>query len=241
MPSTRAVGVCAASLLAVFALAGCQSGPETTAQAPAEATPSARAAAPDGTTSPISRRDKARQKAWAEAIDGLRFDRGLVEVVQPPATPDTELAARMMTEGDTALNMNHRTPAVKAYAAAIRAAPDMTEPYFRLARALVTKGKTDLAIASYRTIIAKAPDNVEGYVGLAKMLAMQQRYDEAVAEMETATRLDPGHGRAHERLAIWEYYRGNDEAAWDHVRSARAAGQPLPPQFINLLTARTPE
>ena len=136
---------------------------------------------------------------------------------------------------------NRRTGAVQAYVGAVRTAPDSTGPYLKLAHAFITKSKLDLAVSTYRTAIDLDPTIVEAHVGLADALARQARHDEAIAAMHDALTLDPGHGPAHERLAVWYYFADDDARAWTHVKAARAAGTPVPPQLEQMLAERTPE
>ncbi|MFQ5501673.1 MAG: tetratricopeptide repeat protein [Phycisphaerae bacterium] len=191
--------------------------------------------------SPMNERDLQRQAAWTEAIRGLGFDTGRVVVKSPPQTSDPELAARKMAEGDAARETNHKTRAVKAYAAAVRAAPDQIEPYLALGHAMNFKGKTQLAEACFRTAVDMDPNHVEAREWLARTLDIGDRRAEAIAEMEAALEVDPNHAPAHERLAIWRYYTGDPASAWSHVHASRRLGQTLPPQFIRLLTDKMPD
>jgi len=230
-------GLSAGALLIVM-LTSCETTP------PAESQLAANRSAPDRTEigpSPVNERSRRSQAAWAAAIEGLSFETGLVVVQQPPTTSDMAAARRLMEQGDAEQEINLRTRAVAAYAAAVRAAPDLPEAYAALGEAMIAKGKTDLAIACYRTVIDLRPENIEARVELANALAREMRYEEATTEMEAALVLDPDHGPAHERLAIWSYYDEDYATAWAHVRAARAAGHEMPPQFITLLSGKMPE
>lgn len=233
MRSSRCIGALGASLAFLLTVTGCQTSQPVAAQ-PA-------AAQADTGPSPVNQRTRLAQEAWAEAVRGLSFETGLVVVDQPPPRSDVAAARRLLEQGDVEKAANRRTQAVAACAAAVRAAPDLPEAHFALGEAMIMKGKTDLAIACYRTIIDLRPENIEARVELANALAREMRLEEAIAEMEAVLALDPDHGPAHERLAIWHYYGENYAAAWEHVRAARAAGLEMPPQFITLLSARMPE
>ncbi|MDY7108352.1 MAG: tetratricopeptide repeat protein [Planctomycetota bacterium] len=233
MRCSRSICALAASLALAFLVTGCQTA------APAS---DASAAGPAGTgPSPVNERSERERAEWEAAIAGLGFDTGRVVVDAPPSRSDEARAARLMEAGDTELASNHRTQAVAAYAAAVRAAPDLPEAHIALGEAMIAKGKTDLALACYRTALDLRPDDTETRFALAETLAREMRFEEAIDEMEAVVAAVPGHGRAHERLAIWQYYGEDYGAAWRHVRAARAAGHEMPPQFITLLSGKMAE
>lgn len=222
------------------ALCGCTAGPDAGTSASLGAAPSAATTTPQ-TTGPMNERDARRAREWAEAVAGLDFTGERVTVTAPPAASDVAAAERFMAEGRSLMMSNHRTETVKAFASAVRAAPDHAPAHAMLGLAMRGRGKTDLAIAAYRTAIELDPADLDSRYELAMELSSAQRGDEAVTVMEDLLALDPAQGRAHERLAIWRYYGGDDARAWEHVRAARALGTPLPPQFLSLLAQRTPE
>ncbi|MFQ5411768.1 MAG: hypothetical protein ACE5EC_05705 [Phycisphaerae bacterium] len=190
---------------------------------------------------PMSERDRRRQAAWEDAIRGLRIDSGLVVVEHPPAAGDQAAARGFMDEGDAQRAVNHKTRAVKAYATAVRAAPDWIDPYLALGHAMIFKGRMDWAAACFRTAVGLESTHVEAREWLARTLDMRHQRAEAIAEMEAALAVDPNHGPAHERLAIWRYYTGELRSAWTHVHASRRLGQRLPPQFIRLLSEKMPD
>ncbi|MCP3904655.1 MAG: tetratricopeptide repeat protein [Planctomycetes bacterium] len=226
------------ALLTAVVLTACASSETTTDRASTDAvTPAPTAAA----ASPVNVRDRQRAEAWAKAVRGLSFDTGLVVVEQPPATIDRDAVTASMELGADHLRNNRKTRAVGAYTSAVRADPESVEAHLGLANAMLVKGKIDLAIAGYRTARQLDPASVDARFGLADMLAREQRRDEAITEMETVVRLAPDDARAHERLAIWQYYDGDYASAWKHVHAARALDHRLPPQFIVLLERHMPE
>jgi len=193
------------------------------------------AAATPAAASPINERDRARAASWAKAIRGLDFDSGFVVVENPALTRDRTAANAWMGEGAQFLQNNRKTSAVGAYASAVRADPRYVDAYLGLGQAMMVKGKIDLAAASYRTALQLDARNVEARYGLADMLAREQQRDEAIAEMQALLDVSPDYARAHERLAIWQYYEGEHAAAWQHVHAARDLNHRMPPQFIVLL------
>jgi Flp pilus assembly protein TadD len=217
--------------LLLVAMPACESTPDATTRPAATQADGSSSPAP----SPMSERELARQRDWQEAIAGLSFDTGRVIVEEPLADGGAGLYEAKMAEGREKLQTNHKTPAVKAFAEAVRIAPQRVETYVALGYAMITKGKTDLAEACYRTALDLDPDHVEAQTELAMTLSRERRRAEAIAAMERVLDLDPGNGFAHERLAIWHYYDGEFATAWEHVNAARRLDHTMPPQFIKLL------
>ncbi|MHC5024380.1 MAG: tetratricopeptide repeat protein [Planctomycetota bacterium] len=214
-----------APALVVLLLPACQS-----------AEPAAPVATPETEAKPIATyKQQQAEASFAAAIAGLSFDGGLVRVDAPPIAPDPDRARALIAEGDAALQGNRRTSAIAAYAGAVQAAPDEIDSYLRLAQAFVMKGRLEHAIATYATVVELDGANIAAHVGRANALARTGRRAEAIDAMEGVLALDPDNGLAHERLAVWNYYAGDLERARAHVRAAEAAGQPVPPQFIELL------
>lgn len=66
---------------------------------------------------------------------------------------------------------------------------------------LYRKGNFVEALLLYDRAIAISPESAACRSNRAATLTMLGRLGEAVAECEEAVRLDPGYGRAHQRLA----------------------------------------
>ena len=220
---TRRCTVFAAGVLLGLTLAACETTPSGQTQ-------------PAAGPSPVNQRELDRQAAWTEAIAGLDFSTGLVVVENPPVAANPARAREMMTQGHEAMNSNHRVQAVKAYADAVRADPDMPEAYYRLGEAMTARGKTDMAIACFRTVTKMQPENTEAHFELAMALSRDSRHEEAIDAMSALLDLDPANGPAHERLAIWYSALNDYGSAWEHVHAAQAAGHGVPPQLINRLS-----
>ena len=231
--------------LPVLLLAACQAGTDVAPTAAASSRTDAPAAygaviETPAVASPLSERDLRERREFAEAIEGLTFREGSVEVA-PVSAPDPARAAEHAAHGAREYELNHRTAAIKAYVLAVRNAPDDAPLYARLGDAFVAKGKTDMAIAAFRTAARLDEGLIEARVGYANTLAMEARTAEAIEAMEAVLALDPDNAIARERLAVWEYYEGNYAAAWEHVGHARRAGHPIPPQLIPLLERQMPD
>ncbi|UCD73800.1 MAG: tetratricopeptide repeat protein, partial [Phycisphaerales bacterium] len=95
--------------------------------------------------------------------------------------------------------------------------------------------------ACFRTVTRMQPENIDGHSELAMALSSLGRLEEAIAAMGSVLRLDPNHGFAHERLAIWHFALDEYVAAWEHVHAARAVGHEMPGNFIPLLREKMAE
>jgi tetratricopeptide (TPR) repeat protein len=202
--------------------------PQVAAAAPADASPPG--------ASPISERDRARQEAFALAVEGLRFDSGTLEVdALGPADPAA--AATRVQVGDDLMARNLHVEAIAEFGIAARTAPELAAPYERLGWALLHKGKYAEAVASFRAAVRQDPSTANR-LALARGLEMSGERAAAIAALREIVAADPAAGPAHSRLAINLYYAGEYAASWAHVHAARRAGTNPPPQFIPLLEAR---
>ncbi|MCH8822159.1 MAG: hypothetical protein IH984_01500 [Planctomycetes bacterium] len=229
-----------ATTLALTAIAmfsgSCETAPVfSTAENPQYPTTSQASAA-----KPPSTRDQREQEEFQEAIRGLNFYAGLVEV-EAFTVRNVQRALQRATQGAALLDVNQSTNAIRAYADAIRNAPDIAELYHGLGKALMSDAKDVHALAAFRSAVEIDPTFVEARVSLALTLAMSNEQDSAIQQMQRAVQLDPDHGLAHERLAIWHYYDHDYSKAWQETHSAQDVGHAMPPQFLALLEAQAPE
>jgi len=235
MSTCQRIGLSFVCLFLLTALPACQSPRDPGSQGPTAS------GEENASASPMNERDRERMAAWAEALQGLSFDSGVLQLKEPPAQSDLAAAAQLIKQGDAEREINHRIPAVKAYANAVRVAPDMPNAYLGLGRALVAAGKLDEALATFRALVRLDPRNAQGRTEFAMALSMRKQMSEAVAEMNRVLEIDPSNAFAHERLAIWAYYQGDYSAAWEYVRGARKLGHDMPPQFMELLAKQMPD
>ncbi len=154
---------------------------------------------------------------------------------------NAERALQRATEGAELLEVNRRTQAIRAYADAVRNAPDLAELYHGLGEALISDAKDIYALAAFRSAVEIDPDYVEARFSLAITLSMINELDIAIEQMQRVVQLDPDHGLAHERLAVWHYYTQDYSKAWQETHSAQDLGHAMPPQFLALLEAQSPE
>ncbi|XP_030538545.1 inactive TPR repeat-containing thioredoxin TTL3-like [Rhodamnia argentea] len=82
---------------------------------------------------------------------------------------------------------------------------------------LYRKGKFEDALLLYDRAIAISPDNASYRSNRAAALTALGRLGEAVTECEEAVRLEPGHGRARQRLASLYLRLGQVENARHHL------------------------
>lgn len=215
-------------LLALAAGAGCSHSNAPASEAPLAGTSPAETAWMD------------KHARFNQAIEGLLFEGGMVEVVLP-LEGDIDLAAQLNEDGEAHYNEARYVEAVATRAQAVRMAPEFVDAYFGLGRSLLAHGKVDLAAAAYRTALALDPSLIDARFNLAMALWMLDDPDAAIAEMAEVVQQAPQRSDAHERLAIWNYYAGDNAAAWQHVHAAQAQGHQMPPQFLALLEASTPD
>ena len=236
MTTTR---LCATTLvLAAFAMfsGSCETAPVSSVTENLQDPSTAQASSPK----PFSTRDQREQEEFQEAIRGLTFNGGLVEV-EAFTVRSARRALQRATEGEELLKLNQNTEAIKAYTDAIRNAPDLAELYHGLGKALMSDSKDVHALAAFRSAVQIDPDFVEARVSLAIALAMNNEQDSAIQQMQRVVQLDPEHGLAHERLAVWHYYAQDYSQAWQETHSAQDLGHVMPPQFLALLEAQAPE
>lgn len=221
--------------IGIVCLAGCQSGQRSGG-------PIAIEAGGEGTAPP----SHYRQALLADAMRGLRYDGGRVEIDEPVAATivrrgPLEEALAEHERGEDLLRRNMRIQAIKAHTRAVLIAPDEPILYEGLGLALLAKGKTPEAVAAFRTALDLEPGLLEARWNLAQALQRQRRFEEAAETFRLVISQDPDHGLAHARLAVVLYYLNDDVGAWTHVRQAEALGAPVPPQFRELLARRTAE
>ena len=236
MTTTR---LCATTLaLAAFAMfsGSCETAPVSSVAENAQYPSTSQTSA----AKPVSSRDRREQEEFQEAIRGLNFNGGLVQV-EAFAVRNAERAHERAMEGAELLELNRRTEAIKAYADAVRNAPDLAELYHGLGDALISDAKDVYALAAFRSAVEIDPDFVEARFSLAITLSMINELDSAIQQMQRVVQLDPDHGLAHERLAVWHYYAQDYSKAWQETHSAQDLGHAMPPQFLALLEAQSPE
>jgi Flp pilus assembly protein TadD len=219
-------GVFAACLAVALASQACQTAPNS--------------GGADQAAMPEDSRTALKEARFREAVKGLDFESGLVVVVEATGD-DRRLALDYHRQGLERLESNRLTGALTMLAKAVRTDPQLAVGYESLGRALQAKGRGQYALAAYRTALMLQPDDVSAQFALASALARLGRRVEAIVEMHRVLELDPQHAGAHERLAIWYYYSGDADAAWQHVHAARDLGREPPLQFIALLDARMPD
>jgi len=189
---------------------------------------------------PVDQMTSEKERRWQQAIAGLDFSSGRVEV-ESSGLEDPAAAARAYEEGLEELARNDYVAAIGAFRDALAAWRDFPEAVRALGDATRRKGKLDWAIASYGTFLDVYPDNAGVRFDLAVLLWMQDEREEAISAMNRVVELDPDNADAHSFLARWHYYAGDYRKAWSHVHAARAAGGDVPAQFIPLLRQRMPD
>jgi tetratricopeptide (TPR) repeat protein len=197
--------------------------------------------APDepGVAGPMNDKERMQAEQWARATAGLDFDAAGGRVAVEPIFPrDEAAAARHLAQAHELLASNRTMDAMEQYGLAARQQPDLADAYVGLGAALKVKGKLDEATAAFRTALDHDDRNVEARYQLAMTLWDPATQQEAITEMNAVLAIDDGFAKAHERLAIWNYYVADYDTAWQHVHRAEELGQELPPQFMALLNGQ---
>lgn len=218
-------------------LAGCQSGPVETA---AVRSPQSSVAQPAGSASPI---ENYKRKVMREAMAGLRYDTGRVEVDLEQAGAlggigDLEAAYVEYAAGEDDLaNYNNFIGAIRHFSNAVMMMPNEATFYLGLGRALAYKGRAESAESAFRTALDLDADWAEAHELLAEHLYSYGKYDEAIAEWQAALAIDGNLGAAQGRLALAYYYQNDYVRAEQHLREADRLGYEMPAQFRPLLAA----
>jgi tetratricopeptide (TPR) repeat protein len=248
--------LCAPALL----LAGCQSGGpageshargrHTTDQPAADnrAVPAEirTAQPPLNEVGPVHPIENYKQERLAQAMRGLRYDSGRVEIDAAEAAKvvtghDAGAAAAKNAEGNDFLNSGLVVESIGAHTSAVLLDPDNAEYYSDLGVALTRKGLMDEALAAYRSSLDRNPANVETHVRLAKALQSWKQPVEAIQVWQHVLTLNPDSADVHSRLARLMYFEGRYAEAWEHVHAAEALGGSVPPQFRPMLAQHMPE
>ena len=213
--------VCLCLVAFVAPLPACQSGGVDDAEMTS--------AAQDG-LSPI---ENYKHQVVADAMHGLRYDTGLVEIDRdsPRAVSGVGDAAalRRFDEGETLLfDQNQVIPAISAYTEAVLMAPNEAVIYVGLGRALAYKGLNAEAEAAFRTAIALNPELAQAHFELGNVLYGTGRIADAMEEWRIVIELNPSHGEAHVQLAVNYYYQGAEGAAKAHLDAAASVGAEIP-------------
>ncbi len=222
---------------------GCHEG-----QPEAWQTPGAKCSAtvpPAPANSPVSPPNEYRRRLTREAMRGLRYDSGRVEIEPDEARAivqheDPQQARAAYDRGQELLRHNRVIQSVKAHTKAVLLDPKNAELYEGLGTALLVKRKMPEAAAAFRTALDLVPESVSARFKLADALNRMGRLEEAIGEMRAVLAQEPQHAEAHRLLAMALYYAGRDVEAWEHVHRAEALGRAVPPQFRELLAGTAP-
>ncbi|GMU38233.1 MAG: hypothetical protein KJ057_13200 [Phycisphaerae bacterium] len=226
--------LCAALLI------GCERG-----GAPEDGKPSATAttASTASGTSPIEDYRKERMK---EAMRGLRYEKGYVELdpEQAPAIAEevrNETYEGLLSKGRTELDSGLSVEAIGTFTRAVIHSPQQAPAYEALGDALITKGRVNESQAAYTSAMGIADDSAELRFKVAQNIQRGGDLDGQIAAYGRVIELDPNHAEAHSRIAIAYYYKEEYAAAWTHTHEAERLGGVVPPQFRGMLSAKLAE
>ncbi len=226
-------------LLVVFCVVGCEKGASSPQSAKAADSSTDVVESDTAVASPASTSYK--KQRYINAIQGLSFTSDGWIDVEPFEDYDINFAQQRQEDAYDLSQAGFALDAIKAYCDAIRAAPDLTEPYNGLGLALRLQNKPNEAIAAFNSALINDPQFTDARYNLAITLWMLGERANATQQMQQVANQQSDHALAFEKLAIWHYYDTDDEAAWGYVHAALELDHEMPPQFMALLRGRTPE
>ena len=103
--------------------------------------------------------------------------------------------------GDAYFKAGKDAEARREYTTAVRSAPDLFEPNFRLAYMDFEAGNYDSATRYYRRALAAKPRHTEANVYLGEALRRERRIPEAIGQLRRAIQLDPKAALAYDSLS----------------------------------------
>lgn len=121
------------------------------------------------------------------------------EILTAPEEPD-EAVARLITEGNDALERGKTDQALAAYRKAVETKPDDEDAHFNLGIALARSGKTNEAKLEYEKALEIFPDYPEAHNNLGNLLMRENKLPEAIAHFEAAIKATPENPSAHNNL-----------------------------------------
>jgi type IV pilus biogenesis/stability protein PilW len=186
-------------------LAALQVAPEADPRRPA-------AAAPEPTTRPDARRERALQRA-TEALQGPKAPSAVEAATPPPITAKPTPPA----------------PTVEVHAAGPEAARFFTEGLRHQRERRYTE-----AIENYEKAIAADPGNLEAYNNLGVVFKEAGRLDQAAGLLQRALALDPKYEKALNNLGVVRYLKGQYEDAIGLFRRAIAINPENVESYTNL-------
>ena len=182
-----------------------------------------------------------RKQRTAKALQGLRFEDGLVAIdTQAALTLQRSAGAMTSAEAFAAVAnlrmQNNFSGALSAYRWAILDAPDNAKAYEGLGDALIAKRKDGMALAAYRSATALDPENIESRMKLAETINRTGDLAGWADELANVLALDPSNGEAHARMAVAKHYLGDDNAAREQIALAEKLGGHVPGALKAMLT-----
>lgn len=224
--------VCIVGMAMVSLVVGCEKGASS---------PQSANAADSGAISASPASTSYRNQQYINAIQGLSFtEDGLIDV-EPLEDYDISFALQRQEDAYNLSQAGYALDAIKAWCDAIKAAPDIAEPYNSLGLALRLQNKPYEAVAAFNSALVYDPQFTDAQYNLAITLWMMGERADATQQMLQVVNQQSDHALAYEKLAIWHYYAADDEAAWDFVQAALELDHEMPPQFMALLSKRTPK
>ncbi|MEZ6243744.1 MAG: hypothetical protein R3B57_11965 [Phycisphaerales bacterium] len=171
--------------------------------------------------------------------DGVRIDEALARDLE--YEPGPAASRERVSRSAEFLSHNAVIRAIGAARDAVLADRTNASAYAALGRALIAEREDDLALDAYKTASRLDPGSAPIRAALGDAFNRNGERESARSSYQQAVGLDPTDAKSFGRLAVLDYYLGDDLAAWRHAREAERLGGGVPPQFLVLLRERTPE
>lgn len=182
-----------------------------------------------------------KQKRLQEAMAGLRYEGGRIEIDEEAAA---ELAGLPVTsgqkveEGYATLEAGDRVDAIRAFTQAVLLDRENPDAFDGLGTGLLRKGLTEEALLAFRAALDLDAERLETRFHLGEALQMSSHPDDAISVWRDIIAADAQHAEAHTRLAVALYYQHDYEASLTHLEVAEAlAHDQIPSRLRPMLEA----
>jgi tetratricopeptide (TPR) repeat protein len=187
-----------------------------------------------------------QQAEIQEALRGLRFTSGLIEIdtqaaseIVPAPTPAEAPAER--GRGRDALGRRDFPQAMRAYVRAFLHDPASTVTLIEFSDALLSARQTAESAAACRSALQLDSADLAVRERLAHRTQFLGQYAESADAWNTILVQNPDHVTGRARRAVLLYYLEQYADAWALIHETEARDQPVPSQLRELLAEQMPE
>jgi tetratricopeptide (TPR) repeat protein len=161
-----------------------------------------------------------------DACARFKFGQALAQMGQEAAAIEAwhaaDAAPYFINQGARLLGEGNDAEAIKAYERAIAIAPESSEAYLQLGRALNRAGRSEEAIeALEKAAVRESPRSSQRYLLQAEVHVAREEWTKAMESFQRASVLDPRDPEPHYRMGqLWNQRLENQEAAIRHYQWA---------------------